>query len=174
MKLLTNCALAIGGLLFAPAQAEVKSATEYGFETVRVVIVKASAAQAYAMLGKPGLWWSGKHTYSGSAKNMSLQLHAGGCFCEAIPADKATVEHARVVFAQPGKTLRMLGGFGPLQQEGVSGALTFVLKPVDGGTEVTMRYVVGGYIRMGPQVIAPLVDQVLSEQLAGLKAALEN
>ncbi len=174
MKRLKLGLLPLASLLSVPAQAEVKSATDYGFETVRVVTVKASPAAAYAMLGKPALWWSGAHTYSGSAKNLSLQLRAGGCFCEAIPADTAMVEHARVVFAQPGKMLRVLGGFGPLQQEGVSGALTFALKPVDGGTEVTMRYVVGGYIRMGPKVMAPLVDQVLGEQLVGLKVALDR
>ncbi len=103
-----------------------------------------------------------------------MVLRAGGCFCETIPADGGTVEHARVVYAQPGKQLRVQGSLGPLQAEGVSGTLTWTLKAVPGGTEVTQNYVVGGYIRGGAKSFAAPVDQVLGEQLNGLKASLEK
>jgi hypothetical protein len=48
------------------------------------------------------------------------------------------------------------------------------LKAVAGGTEVTQTYVVGGYIRGGAKNFAAPVDQVLGEQLNGLKAYLER
>lgn len=161
-------------LLATPAHAEVKSATETGFEVSHTLTINASPAQVYRALGVPSRWWSKAHTYSGDARNMSMVLRAGGCFCEKIPAGGGTVEHARVVYAQPGKLLRVQGSLGPLQSEGVTGTLTWALKAVPGGTEVTQNYVVGGYIRSGARSFAAPVDQVLGEQLGGLKAYLER
>ena len=164
-------ALAMGALAVAvPAQAEVKSATAAGFETVNRQIVGATPEQVYAMLVQPARWWDKAHTYSGDSANLMLEPKAGGCFCEKIPADGATIEHARIVYTQPGKTLRMVGALGPLQQEGVSAALTWAFKPVPGGTEITQTYVVGGYIRGGADRLAPIVDQVLGGQLKALQA----
>lgn len=161
-------------LLATPAHAEVKSATDAGFEVSRTLTINATPAQVYRALGAPSRWWSKAHTYSGDARNLSMLLRAGGCFCEKIPAGGGTVEHARVVYAQPGKLLRVQGSFGPLQSEGVTGTLTWALKAVPGGTEVTQNYVVGGYIRSGARGFAAPVDQVLGEQLSGLKAYLER
>ena len=79
------------------------------------------------------------------------------------------IEHGRVVYAQPGKALRLHAALGPLQQEGVSGALTWALKPAAGGTEVTQTYVVGGFVRAGADKLAPIVDRVMAEQLKGLQ-----
>lgn len=155
----------------APASGEVRSASPSGFETVEVVIVNAAPKQVYAMLVQPARWWSGDHTYSGRAANLSLQPHAGGCFCETIPAENASIEHARVIHARPGKTLRLTGALGPLQAEGVTATLTWALKPVPGGTEVTQTYVVGGYVRGGADRLAPIVDQVIGEQLKRLQRA---
>ena len=156
--------------LAAPLQAEVKSASPAGFETVNVLTVAAPPERVYAMLGEPARWWNKDHTYSGDAANLSQQLRAGGCFCETIPTDGATIEHGQVVYAQPGKTLRLRAALGPLQQEGVTGALTWSLEPVGSGTEVTQTYVVGGFVRAGADKLAPIVDRVMAEQLKGLQA----
>jgi uncharacterized protein YndB with AHSA1/START domain len=161
-------------LLTTPVHAEVKSATDAGFEVSRTTTINASPAQVYRALGVPARWWSKAHTYSGDARNLSMVLRAGGCFCETIRADRGTVEHARVVYAQPGKLLRVQGSLGPLQSEAATGTLTWALKAVPGGTEVTQSYVVGGYIRGGAKNFAGPVDQVLGEQLSGLKAWLER
>jgi uncharacterized protein YndB with AHSA1/START domain len=166
--------LATALLLTTPGYADVKSVTDSGFEVSRTTTINASPAQVYRALGQPARWWSKAHTYSGDARNLSMVLRAGGCFCEKIPADGGTVEHARVVYAQPGKQLRVQGSLGPLQAEGVTGTLTWALKAVPGGTEVTQNYVVGGYIRSGARGFAAPVDQVLGEQLGGLKAFLER
>lgn len=158
----------------APAFAEVKAASPAGFELVNVAVVNAPPDRVYAMLGTPARWWNKAHTYSGDSANLSQELKAGGCFCEAIPADRSTIEHGRVVYAQPGKALRLHAALGPLQQEGVSGALTWSLKPASGGTEVTQTYVVGGYVRAGADKLAPVVDRVMAEQLAGLRAVFSS
>ena len=152
----------------APAQAEVKSATPIGFEIEAKTVVRATPAETYDALTRIGEWWDSEHTYSGDASNMTLKPEAGGCFCEAIPADGGTIEHARVVYARPGQTLRLQGGLGPLQSEAVVGTLTWQLKPVAAGTELTQTYVVGGFVRGGADKLAPIVDQVMGHQLARL------
>lgn len=155
----------------SPVAAEVKSAAPGGFESVHVAIVAAPPADVFAALGEPARWWNKDHTYSGDAANLLLEPRAGGCFCETVPADGSTIEHGRVVYAQPGKALRLSAALGPLQAEGVSGALGWTLKPVAGGTEVTQSYVVGGYVRGGADKLAPIVDRVMGAQLRGLQAS---
>ncbi|MFD1106868.1 SRPBCC family protein [Sphingobium olei] len=167
----------VGAAMAAPAPAAVTGSSQWGFSTESSVEIAAGPDAVYALLAQPGRWWEGSHTYSGDAANMTIALHAGGCFCEAIPAKAGpagTVEHARVVQAMPGQRLRLSGALGPLQGEGAVGTLDFAVTPSAGGAKVVMTYVVGGYIRGGPAAIAPLVDQVLATQLAGLKRAAER
>jgi uncharacterized protein YndB with AHSA1/START domain len=159
-------------LVAAGARAEVKSATPAGFEVEQSAVVAATPAETWAMLGRPGEWWNDEHTYSGDSANMRLRPRAGGCFCENVPAGGGTIEHGRIVYAQPGSTLRLQGGLGPLQAEAAMGTLTWSLKAVPDGTEVTQTYVVGGYVRGGAEKLAPIVDRVLAEQLDGLKRRL--
>lgn len=158
--------------LAAPAAADVKSAAPGGFEVESKAMVAATPAQTYAALARIGEWWNGEHTYSGSAANLRLDATAGGCLCEAIPQGNGSIEHMRVVYAQPGATLRLQGGLGPLQQYAAAGTLTWSLKPAANGTAITQTYVVGGYIPGGADKLAPLVDKVLAEQLGRLQKRL--
>jgi uncharacterized protein YndB with AHSA1/START domain len=164
-------AAAACGLIPSAAAAEVVSATPQGFEVKAQTTVAASPQAVWAMLGRIGRWWNPAHSYSGKAANLRLDPRIGGCFCEML-AGGGGVEHMRVVYAAPGAMLRLHGGLGPLQGEGAAGALTWTLKAVPGGTEITQSYVVGGYIRMGAEKLAPLVDGVMTEQLSRLAGAL--
>jgi hypothetical protein len=155
------------------AHSEVRTSSASGFEVQSVVTVKASPADTYRMLGRVGEWWNPSHSYSGKAANLSLALSAGGCFCERLD-DDGEVEHMRVVQSRPGKLLRLQGGLGPLQGEGVSGTLSWSLKAVPSGTEITQNYIVGGYFRDGGAKIAGPVGQMLEEQLGRLKTRLER
>src|SRR6516162_10373552 len=65
-----------------PATAEVKSATPNGFEVVSTVTIAAPADRVYSAFGEVGRWWSSSHTFSRDSANLSLELRAGGCFCE--------------------------------------------------------------------------------------------
>jgi hypothetical protein len=150
------------------AGAEVKSAEAGGFEVEAKAVVAATPAEAYAMLGRIGEWWNKEHTYSGNSASMRLKLKVGGCFCERLP-EGGEIEHMRVIYARPGVTLRLQGGLGPLQELGVAGVLTWSLKPVPGGTEIVQTYRVGGYVKGGADKLAPIVDMVMTEQLAGLQ-----
>jgi uncharacterized protein YndB with AHSA1/START domain len=161
--------LAVSG----PAAAEVKSVAPNGFEVVSMATIAAPADRVYSALGEVGRWWSPSHTFSRDAANLSLELRAGGCFCERLK-DGGSVQHLQVVYAAPGEGLRLRGALGPLQTEGVDGTLSWTLKPAEGGANVTLSYVVGGYIRSGMEQWAPRVDRVLDEQLQRLKSFVEG
>ena len=166
--------------LFAqPAAAEVIASSEAGFVVRETAEVPADPAQTWQALIAPQAWWSKAHTFSGDSANLYLDAQGGGCFCEKLPSKEAapgkrggSVAHMRVVYADPGKALRMVGALGPLQSEALNGTLTISLKPGGAGTRILWEYVVGGYMRYKTDEIAPAVDKVLGEQLAGLAAAL--
>jgi hypothetical protein len=110
-----------------------------------------------------------KHTWSGAAGNLKLDPKAGGCFCEKLP-DGGSVQHARVIFAQPGKLLRLEGGLGPMQDMAVTGILSFKLEPDGKGTRIRMTYRVAGMLTLPSAQLAPGVDQVMGTQLDRLRA----
>ena len=155
-----------------PALAEVKSAAPNGFEVASMATISAPADRVYSALGEVGRWWNPSHTFSRDAANLSIELRAGGCFCERLK-DGGSVQHLQVVYVAPGEGLCLRGALGPLQMEGVDGTLSWALKPVEGGTSVTQSYVVGGYIRSGMENWAHKVDGVLHEQLERLRRFVE-
>jgi uncharacterized protein YndB with AHSA1/START domain len=148
----------------ANVPAAVTDTRESGFTIEAKVMVDAKPASAYRDLIRVALWWHPEHTWSGSAKNLRLEPRAGGCFCEKL-ADGGSVQHARVIFAQPGKLLRLEGSLGPLQDMPVTGVLSFTLAPDGPGTRITMTYRVAGALTMDSAKLAPLVDQVMGTQL---------
>ena len=169
-NLIVSASLAACG---TSASAEVKSSSPFGFAIENKAVVKAAPDQVFQALGRVSGWWDSRHTYSGKAENLSLGLKAGECFCEQLPGG-GSAEHMRVVLSQPGQLLRLQGGLGPLQAEGAAGTMTFALKAVPGGSEITHSYIVGGYLRPGGDKLAPAVDKVLAQQLTGLVRHLDD
>ncbi len=177
MKKLCITGIALSGLS-PPADAEVKTVTDTGFNVVHVAEVSATPDVIWKRLIAPKDYWSKAHSWSGSSAGFYIDAQAGGCFCELFQekgADGKTrttgsVEHMRVIFAQPGKVLRMQGALGPLQSEAVLGTLTVAMEPLkDGkGTKLSFSYVVGGHMRYKVAEIAPAVDKVLGEQFKAL------
>ena len=150
------------------AKAAVSETRENSFTIETTVMVDATPASTWWNLTRVSLWWDPAHTWSGSAKNLRLEPKAGGCFCEKL-ADGGSVQHGRVVFAQPGKMLRLQAALGPLQGMAVTGVLSFALSQDGPGTRVTMTYRVAGALTMESAKLAPLVDQVLGTQLNRLR-----
>ncbi|MGF7149626.1 uncharacterized protein YndB with AHSA1/START domain [Sphingomonas zeicaulis] len=171
MRIITAWVLALVGTV--PLHAETVSQSPTRFETASTVQIAAPPEIVWEALIKPNRWWSSDHSWSGDAKNMYLSAQAGGCFCELLPDVKGSVEHGRVVLARPGKELRLMGALGPLQAMAVSGNLHITLKPQAGGTQVVLRYIVGGAIDGDAATLAPVVDGVLAQQLEGLKRFAE-
>jgi hypothetical protein len=150
-------------LVTLPAQAEVQEAREGFFRIQSVILVEASPATAYRALVRISAWWDPAHTWSGASKNLSIDARAGGCFCEKLKGG-GSVQHAQVVFAQPGQLLRMNGALGPLQEMPVTGVLTYALAPDGPGTRVTLTYQVSGVMSMAADKLAVLVEQVMGGQ----------
>ena len=160
------------------AKAEMKTVTEAGFNIVHIAEVSADPDTLWKRLIAPKSYWSKAHSWSGSSEGFYIDAQAGGCFCELFQekgSDGKTkttgsVEHMRVIFAQPGRVLRMQGALGPLQSEAVLGTLTVAIEPLkdDKGSKISFSYVVGGYMRYKTAEIAPAVDKVLSEQFKSL------
>lgn len=152
----------------ALAEAAVKETREGAFVVETVVMAEAKPDKVYADLLHIARWWHGDHTWSKSARNLRLEGRAGGCFCEKL-AGGGSVQHGRVIFAQPGQLLRIDGALGPMQESAIKGVLTFSLAPDAGGTRITMTYNVAGTLPMESARLAPLVDQVMSMQLNRLR-----
>lgn len=169
--------LAWVGVFAAPAHANVTTASEMGFAIRHEVLIAADSAAVYDLLVHPARWWNGEHSYSGNASNLRMDAWAGGCFCELVPASDskatASVEHGHILYAAPGRHLRLSGALGPLQSEAVIGTLDFDLIPADKSTRVILTYVVGGFSRTPHIVMAPVVDRVLGGQLHRLRQAAE-
>lgn len=171
---------AVLALVPAIADASVLQVGQNGFVIREVAQVPASPEEAWAVLVKPSVWWNSEHTWSGDAANLSLDVRAGGCFCEIMPGDgdvrgpaRGSVEHMRVMFVDRARALRMTGALGPLQAEALTGTLTVQLKGDDkGGTQVTLQYVIGGFSRTPFDKLAPAVDDMLGDQVKRLSAKL--
>ena len=62
----------------------------------------------------------------------------------------------------------MSGAFGPLQEFGVAGTMTWQIEAAGGGSRITMTYSAGGFTDRPMADWAPLVDNVLGGQVQRL------
>ncbi|HEV2044555.1 MAG TPA: ATPase [Sphingomicrobium sp.] len=161
--------LIAAGLMIAatPAQSNVVSAHDRGFEIRHEVVLTGSPAEAWARIGRIQSWWSKDHTYSGNSANLRLSLVPGGCFCESFPGGGG-IEHLRVSYADPAKRAVLSGALGPLLYEAVAGTMDIELKAEAKATRVTVTYRAAGFARGNGTGLALAVDQVIGEQLARL------
>jgi len=142
----------------------VVGASANGFEVRQVVPLVVKPEVAFQSFASLPAWWDPQHTYSGKAENLSLALTPGGCFCERFPTGGG-VEHMRVTFVDPGKRIVMTGALGPLLYEATAGVLDVQVKSTAGGSQLTLDYKAAGFANGGAEKLAPIVDQVLAEQL---------
>jgi uncharacterized protein YndB with AHSA1/START domain len=156
-------------LLSTAALADVKDSAANGFTITSTFTTKGSPAEVYRKILAVGDWWSSDHTYSGDAHNLTLDSRAGGCWCEKLPKTGASVMHMQVATVVPGALLVLNGALGPLQQMGITGAMTFKLSAAEGGTKVEFTYAASGYYPQGMNVLAPMVDKVLMEGITRLR-----
>jgi uncharacterized protein YndB with AHSA1/START domain len=163
----------LDALPVVPTGAAVTDARLNGFAVEERVHIAAAPGKVYEALVHPQNWWNAAHTFSGDSANLSLDAKAGGCFCEVL-ADGGTVQHATVVYAQPGKALRLRGPLGPFQGEGVDSATTFTLKATSGGTDLILNNNVGGYMKGGFGKWPRASDAMLTDLVAHLKYFAET
>ena len=175
MRIVLLAAIAVGLATAGVARAEVVDVQPGGFEVRHSVEIAAPPAKVWAALGQVGAWWNSSHSWSGDAKNLSIDLKPGGCWCEALPKTGGGAWHMTVVFVDPGKTVRMAGALGPLSLSGADGHMIWMLaEKAPGATTLTWTYDVGGYYKGGLDKLAGPVDGVLGEQAARLKKYVET
>ena len=159
--LLGLAALAIS----AATQAEVVSSNAHGFEVRHTIQAVIPQPVAYDAFGQIAQWWNEDHTYSGDSANISLSLNPGGCFCERLPTGGG-IEHMHVAYIVPGERIVLTGSLGPLLYEATAGVMDVKFERIAGGSRVTMNYRAAGFANGGGEKMAPLVDQVLGDQMA--------
>jgi len=167
MTAIRSTILAFAALLALclPASAKVASHSATGFTLTFAAEVAADPKAAFDAFVRIGEWWDAAHSYSGDAKNLSLEPKPGGCWCETLP-DGGFVGHMSVAQSLPGKSLLLKGGLGPLAFMGVEGAMRVSFEAKGAATLVKMTYAVGGRDVKDFKELPTLVDGVLG---AGFK-----
>ncbi|HEY2013693.1 MAG TPA: hypothetical protein VGH38_09350 [Bryobacteraceae bacterium] len=168
--------LAFAVLALAPfgARADVVDSASNGFTVKITLSVHAAPDEVYRKLVENvGEWWNPQHTFSGSARNLSIEDKAMGCFCEKLP-DHGSVRHLEVVYAAPGKVLLMTGGLGPMQGLATAGTLRIQFTAAEGGTKFEATYSVAGYLPAGMNTFAAPANGMLTEQFTRFKNYVEH
>ncbi|WP_100656202.1 SRPBCC family protein [Alteromonas flava] len=151
--------------------ADVQHVDTHGFIVENTIVSAHTSEQVWqALVQNVDDWWPKDHSWWEGT--FTLEAKAGGCFCETHTNKSA--EHMRIVYVEPGKTLRMSGGLGPLQGMGMNGALDWQLTPTEDGTKVTLTYRVHGVNSGGFAELAPIVAHVQGIQLNSLKDFLNK
>ncbi len=146
------------------AQADVSQSAPDHFALGFSATVAATPARTWAALAEVQHWWSGEHTWSGDARNLSLKAEAGACFCERWKTGSS--EHGRVVMVLQDELLRLDAALGPLQEQALTGILSFHLSPgASDTTQLVVDYRVNGSSASGLDQFAAPVDQVLGMQI---------
>jgi hypothetical protein len=157
-------------LLSGGAQAELKASAPDALVIQVRAEVPLDRDDAWARLLDVSSWWKSSHTYSGNADKLNIDAVAGGCWCELWSGGE--VEHGRVVAVMPKEMIRFDAPLGPLQEMGVSTALTFTLsagsKP--NTTSVIVDFKVSGSSLSKLDKLGAVIDGVISEQVASYAA----
>lgn len=154
------------------AQAEVIASAANGFSIKHEFEIQAPVSQVYRNLSRIGNWWPSDHTWSGDAKNLSLQLRPGGCFCEKL--ENGGVEHMHIIYLRQNTEVRMSGALGPLQKLGAEGRLGIKFDAISNNTKMTITFDVGGFAPDGLDKLAPIVNMVIGQQFTALKEYSEG
>lgn len=155
-------------MCLSPVRAEVTSSAADGFQIKITKSVAGGASEVCeCLVNDISKWWDATHSYSGNAQNFSMDLE-NHCLLEKLP-DGGFVRHMEIVFYQPRRVLRLTGGLGPLQEMGVTGALTFKLNQNGDYTDVELTYNVVGRDAQNLEKLAPAVNSVLNQQMDRLK-----
>jgi hypothetical protein len=151
-----------------PVEAQVHSVGAQGFEVrVAKTSAKSSIETSQAFVKNIGKWWSGDHTWSGKAANLSLDLER--CVLIEELGDGGFCRHMELAHYEPGKLIRLTGGLGPLKEMGLDGTLTIRFTEKEGQTLIEAKYAVHGYSPNGFEALSSMVHQVLDLQFERLK-----
>ena len=176
------------GVTFTPSSlANVNYADSSGFSITNVSESHAPTEEVYShFIQNVDMWWPKDHTWWKGTLRIDEQ--AGGCFCET--SNTSSAAHMQVSYIEPNKKVVMTGGLGPLQEMGLTGALTWEFSSVGKRvsshenkkskplpkTKVTLTYHASGNIHFNGQRatdedaanLVKVVDKVQAQQLSAL------
>ena len=185
--------LLLSGLLSvtftSPSHADVNYADSSGFSITNESESTAPIETVYShFIQDVDKWWPKDHTWWKGM--LSIDEQAGGCFCEVTQT--ASAAHMQISYVEPNKKVVMTGGLGPLQEMGLSGALTWEFSTAEENassnddtkrepspkTKVTLTYHASGNIHFNGQRasnedaanLVTVVDKVQAQQLNALTA----
>ena len=155
------------------AKAEVREVSDQHFIVSIKTTLMAPKEQAYQQFLQIGDWWQDSHTWFGDASAMSIEPEAGGCFCERN-GDKQAL-HMTIAHVNPGISVQMIGGLGPLQSLAVNGHMLWNFESTeDGNTTLTLTYRVTGFINQNTEDWSKAVNGVLQQQVDSLSNLLNE
>ncbi|APD94014.1 hypothetical protein BM523_08440 [Alteromonas mediterranea] len=176
------------GVIFSPScLAKVNYADNSGFSITNTSESAAPIEAVYShFIQQVDKWWPKDHTWWKGT--LSIDEQAGGCFCEVTQT--ASAAHMQISYVEPNKKVVMTGGLGPLQEMGISGALTWEFSNMEESassneetertfstkTKVTLTYHASGNIHFSGQRasnedaanLVKVVDKVQAQQLNAL------
>lgn len=154
-------------------QAEVTEVSEQHFVISINITINAPSSKVYEQFIEIGEWWQDSHTWFGNATKMTIEPKANGCFCERNGEQQAL--HMTISQINPGKSIHMTGGLGPLQSLAVNGYMTWNFEAAeDNTTNLKLNYRVTGFVNQKTEDWAKAVDGVLMQQVSNLKTIFEH
>jgi len=152
-----GAAIVISAAVSAPplARGESKELKTGAFQVRQELTLPASPEAVYdAVTGDISGWWD--HSFSEHPKRLFIEPKPGGGFWEIFDDAGNGVLHARVIYADRGKTLRFTGPLG-LSGQAVDVVTTYEFLPDPAGTKLRLTCNVSGQINEGQDKI---VDSV--------------
>lgn len=143
-------------LVAAPAAAEIVSRSENAFTLRYAIGAEIDPGDIPGAMEDVGQWWDDAHTYSGDAKNITVDLTPGGCWCEKLE-DGTDFDHGRTVSVAPDRIV-FEAPFGPLRGKTTKAELAVTWPGVNRGWEPTWTFTVEG---PGVGAMADAVDGVM-------------
>lgn len=150
--------IAAAALMFAatPVSAEVIARTADSFTLRYQSAMETTPEDILSSMTLVGEWWDGAHSYSGDAKNITIDMTVGGCWCEKL-ADGTDFRHATVLAIEPDR-LAFNAPFGPLNGKATRADFTVAWPGDNKGWMVTWVMVIEG---PGLGAYADAVDGVM-------------
>ena len=90
MKVHPIIAILVLALSPSIARPDVVDSSANGFTLKTTLLISAAPDEVYRLLvHNVGDWWDSAHTYSGDARNLTIDAKPMGCFCEKLPKGAA-------------------------------------------------------------------------------------
>lgn len=166
---ITLISIALAAACSWPAQGKVIKSSPDHFTLQHEAVSTLPPKAMWKKLINPSEWWHPDHTYSGSAKNLSLKAKAGGHWKEVWPG--GSVIHGEILYLKTGEQIRLSAPFGPLQAMAITDVWTITITPHEDGSKIVFDEIANGTSASKLDEMAKAVDFVKEEAIQRLAAS---